>query len=119
MAWLAVQIQYYNMVPTEEEVIFSHKPRRHTISPFSSEHRQKHGQLPFSFEEWKQFSKPIRSDCEDSYDGWSSTWCDEPRVIDLTIELHSEFPYLDYYAEPLWVDMYDPEISKVVSKNEK
>jgi hypothetical protein len=37
MAWLAVQIQYYNMVPTEEEVIFSHKPRRHTISPFSSE----------------------------------------------------------------------------------
>jgi hypothetical protein len=25
------------MVPTEEEVIFSHKPRRHTISPFSSE----------------------------------------------------------------------------------
>ena len=81
-----------------------------------NEYRQKHGQLPFSFEEWKQFSKPIRSDCEDSYDGWSSTWCDESRVIDLSIELHSKFPYLDYYDEPLWVDMYDPEISKVVSK---
>ena len=37
MAWVAVQIQYYNMVPTEEEVIFSHEPRRHTINPFSSE----------------------------------------------------------------------------------
>lgn len=44
---------------------------------------------------------------------------DESRVIDLSIELHSKFPYLDYYDEPLWVDMYDPEISKVVSKNEK
>ena len=37
MAWLAVEIQYYDMVPREDEVIFSHKPRRHTISPFSSE----------------------------------------------------------------------------------
>lgn len=26
-----------NSIPTKEEVIFSHKPRRHTISPFSSE----------------------------------------------------------------------------------
>lgn len=82
-----------------------------------NETRQKHGRPPFSFEEWKQFSKPIRSDCEDSYDGWDSRWCDEPRVIDLTIELHSKFPYLDYYDEPLWVDMFDPEISKVVSKS--
>ena len=29
MAWLAVEIQYYDMVPREDEVIFSHKPRRH------------------------------------------------------------------------------------------
>ena len=74
------------------------------------------GQPLTSFEEWKQLSKPIRSDCKDSYDGWDSRWCDEPRVIDLTVELHSEFPYLDYYSEPLWVDMFDLEISKVVSK---
>lgn len=37
MAWLAVEIEYYNMIPREQEVIFSHEPRRYTISPFSSE----------------------------------------------------------------------------------
>lgn len=80
------------------------------------ERRRQLGQQPNSFEKWKQLSKPIRCDGPDSYDGWDSRWCDEPRVIDLTIELHSKFPYLDYYDEPLWVDMFDPEVSKVVSK---
>ena len=28
MAWVAVQIQHYNMTPTEEEVMFSSKPER-------------------------------------------------------------------------------------------
>lgn len=37
MPWLAVEIQYYDMVPREDEVIFTHEPRRYTISPFSSE----------------------------------------------------------------------------------
>ncbi len=82
-----------------------------------NERRRQLGQPPTSFEKWKQLSKPIRSDCPDSYGGWASPWCDEHRVIDLTIELHSKFPYLDYHDEPLWVDMYDPEISKVVSKS--
>ena len=79
-----------------------------------NEKRRQLGQQPVSFETWKQQSKPIRSDCPDSYEGWASPWCDKPRVIDLTVELHSKFPYLDYYDEPLWVDMFDPEISKVV-----
>jgi hypothetical protein len=82
-----------------------------------NEKRRQLGQQPVSFETWKQQSKPIRSDCPDSYEGWASPWCDEHRVIDLTVELHSKFPYLDYYNEPLWVDMFDPEISKVVSKS--
>lgn len=79
-----------------------------------NEKRRQLGQQPVSFETWKQQSKPVRSDCPDSYEGWASPWCDKPRVIDLTVELHSKFPYLDYYDEPLWVDMFDPEISKVV-----
>lgn len=79
-----------------------------------NEKRRQLGQQPVSFETWKQQSKPIRSDCPDSYEGWASPWCDKPRVIDLTVELHSKFPYLDYYDEPLWVEMFDPEISKVV-----
>ena len=28
MAWVAVQIQHYNMIPREEEVMFSSKPKR-------------------------------------------------------------------------------------------
>lgn len=35
MAWLAVQIQHYNMEPREEEVMFSHKPER--LAPTGSE----------------------------------------------------------------------------------
>ena len=35
MAWIAVQIQHYNMEPREEEVIFSHKPER--LAPTGSE----------------------------------------------------------------------------------
>lgn len=71
-----------------------------------NERNKQLGRPSTSFEEWKQRSKPIRSDCENSYDGWDSHWCDESRVINLTMELHSKFPYLDYYDEPLWIEMW-------------
>lgn len=35
MTYVAVQIQHYNMEPKEEEVIFSHKPKR--LAPTGSE----------------------------------------------------------------------------------
>ena len=33
MAWVAVQIQHYNMIPTEEEVMFQFKPTKDDSIP--------------------------------------------------------------------------------------
>lgn len=61
-------------------------------------------------DEDKELHKPYRRDCGDV--GWGNGQPSTMYEINLTRELHSKFPYLDYDSEPIWVDFIDTSMDE-------